>query len=83
MSCFQICDAIEGINGRGSPMQNSFSQELGELLGTGMTGGSDAHREDQLGTVATRFHYPISGLSDLIRELKEGRFQPEDLRNGS
>ena len=80
---FQICDAIEGINGRGSPMQNSFSQELGELLGTGTTGGSDAHREDQLGTVATRFQHPINGLSDLIRELKEGRFQPENLRNGS
>ena len=80
---FQICDAIEGINGRGSPTQNGFSQELGELLGAGMTGGSDAHRESQLGTAATRFESPINGLDDLIRELKEGRFRAEDLRNGN
>ena len=47
-----------------------------------MTGGSDAHREDQLGTAATKFQCPITGLGDLIRELKEGRFQPVDLHDG-
>ena len=79
---FQICDAIEGLNGRGTLKQNRFSRELGELLGARMTGGSDAHREEQVGTTATRFECPITGLSDLIRELKEGRFQAVDLREG-
>ena len=80
---FQICDAIEGLNGRGTAKQNRFSWELGEVLGARMTGGSDAHREDQLGTAATRFQSPITGLNDLIRELKEGRFQAVDLRDGA
>ena len=80
---FQYCDAIEGLNGRGSPMENSFSQDLGELLGAAMTGGSDAHRVGQLGTAATRFHRSINSVEDLIRELKEGRFQSVDRRDGS
>jgi hypothetical protein len=79
---FQICDAIEAVNGRGSTMENSFSQDLGELLRTNTTGGSDAHRLEQLGTAATRFQCPIDGLDDLIRELRAGRVQAVDLRNG-
>ena len=80
---FEFCDAIEAVNGRGTPMENSFSHDLGNLLGSRMTGGSDAHRVEQLGTAATRFQHAITGLDDLIRELREGRFQPVDLRNGS
>ena len=76
---FEFCDAIEGINGRGNPMQNRFSQDLGDRLGTRMTGGSDAHRAEQLGTAATRFEERITGLEDLIRELRAGRFQAERL----
>lgn len=79
---FRICDAIESINGRGTDMDNRFSRDLAELLGTKMTGGSDAHRPEQLGTAATRFQRPIGGLDDLIRELRAGRFRPVDLRNG-
>jgi predicted metal-dependent phosphoesterase TrpH len=79
---FQICDAIEAVNGRGSAMENSFSQDLGELLRANTTGGSDAHRIEQLGTAATRFQCPIAGLEDLIRELRAGRVQAVDLRDG-
>jgi hypothetical protein len=79
---FRICDAIESVNGRGTDMDNRFSWDLAELLGTKMTGGSDAHRPEQLGTAATRFQRPIRGLDDLIRELRAGRFRPVDLRNG-
>ena len=46
------------------------------------TGGSDAHRLEQLGSAATRFQCPIDGLDDLIRELRAGRVQAVDLRNG-
>lgn len=79
---FGICDAIESVNGRGTNLENRFSWDLAELLGTKMTGGSDAHRPEQLGTAATRFQRPIGGLDDLIRELRAGRFRPVDLRNG-
>lgn len=79
---FRICDAIESVNGRGTDIENRFSRDLAELLGTKMTGGSDAHRPEQLGTAATRFQRPIRGLADLIRELRAGRFHAVDLRNG-
>jgi len=45
-----------------------------------MTAGSDAHKVEQIGTVATEFQQPISCLKDLIRELRSGRYQPVDLR---
>lgn len=79
---FQFCDAIEGINGRGTPTENRFSRDLGELLGARTTGGSDAHRVEQVGTAATYFQQPINDLNDLIRELRTGRFDLLDLRDG-
>ena len=42
--------------------------------------GLNAHKMEQIGTVATEFQRPISCLQDLIRELIEGRYQPVDLR---
>ena len=79
---FLLCDAIEGVNGRGLPAENDFSRDLGAALNLASTGGSDAHRLEQLGTVATRFERPVRGLADLIREIKAGRFRPEVL-NGA
>ena len=79
---FGICDAIEGINGRANEVQTDFSLDLGSRLAMKMTGGSDAHRVEQLGTAATLFQREITGLVDLIEELKGGRFQAVDLRNG-
>jgi hypothetical protein len=46
-----------------------------------MTAGSDAHKVEQIGTVATEFERPVSCLADLIKELQAGRFQPVDLRH--
>ena len=77
---FQMCQGIEALNGRGLATQNEFSLELGGLLSTNMTAGSDAHKLEQTGTVATEFKRPVSCLEDLIRELREGRYQPVDLR---
>lgn len=79
---FNICIAIEGINGRANDVQTQFSLDLGQRLSMRMTGGSDAHRVDQLGTAATLFQRKITGLPDLIQELQAGRFQGVDLRNG-
>ena len=76
---FRLCDAIEGINGRGHPLENGFSTDLGNRLDMRMTGGSDAHRVPQLGTAATRFETAITDLDDLLRELRAGRFQAVDL----
>ena len=61
-------------------MQNQFSLDLGRRLSVNMTAGSDAHKVDQIGTVATEFQRPVSCLNDLIRELRGGRYSPVDLR---
>ena len=37
-------------------------------------------RLDQIGTVATEFQRPVACLEDLIKELREGRYSPVDLR---
>ena len=78
---FRSGDGIEGINGRGKDVQNLFSQDLAERLGIKMTGGSDAHRVEQIGTAATAFERKITGLDDLIQEIKAGRFRAETLIN--
>jgi len=80
---FRICDAIEGINGRATILENQFSQDLAGRLGLPLTGGSDAHRVTQLGTAATRFQRDITSLEDLVQELRAGRFQSVDLTNGN
>ena len=77
---FQMCQGIEVLNGRGLSIQNGFSIELAGILDIGMTAGSDAHKVEQIGTVATEFQRPVSCLQDLIRELRCGRYQPVDLR---
>ena len=77
---FQMCQGIEALNGRGLPIQNEFSLDLGGILHTRMTAGSDAHKVEQIGTVATEFQQSVSCLQDLIQELRAGRYHPVDLR---
>ena len=77
---FRMCDAIEGCNGRGKTDENSFSQDIGNAFMLKVTGGSDSHRLEQVGTVATRFERRIEDLDGLIAEIKAGRFRIESLR---
>ncbi|MYE39131.1 MAG: PHP domain-containing protein [Chloroflexi bacterium] len=79
---FGLCEAIEGLNGRGSVEQNRYSADLGASLTLPATAGSDAHRVAQLGTAATEFHGKIECVADLIRLLKSGQYRPVDLRAG-
>ena len=79
---FQLCHAVEGLNGRATDVQNSFSHDLGQRLGAKMCAGSDAHRVEQVGTAATMFEAKVTGLEDLIDQLKTGKYQPVDLNNG-
>ena len=72
--------AVETHNGRGSEAQNRFSQALRQRLDAFGTGASDAHSAADVGTFATEFDAPIRDLSDLIRELRAGRYHPTALR---
>jgi len=73
---YRTCVALEAMNGRGSTLENWFSQQLASHLALPATGGSDAHDPQDVGRSATRFERPIRSLGDLIGELKAGRYRP-------
>lgn len=75
--------AIETYNGRGTNRQNEFSLEVCQRLGLAATAGSDAHELADVGRCATEFEAPISGLADLIAELRAGRCKPVALREAA
>jgi len=68
--------AIETCNGRGSDRENAFSGEIARRLSLPTIAASDAHERKDIGSVATEFERNITGLQDLITELKAGRFRP-------
>ena len=55
--------------------RTQFSQDLASRLSLRVSGGSDAHRLEQMGSAATRFQSKIGSLEDLILELRMGRFE--------
>ena len=73
---FSFCDAIETCNGRSTPGESGFAEELGQRLHLAGVAGSDAHRVEDVGCVATEFPRRVGSLEDLIREIKAGRFEP-------
>ncbi len=77
-----VC-AIETLNGRGSERENAFSQALSERLGLPAVAASDAHQRSDIGRCATAFQRDIADVSDLVRELKAGRFHPVALATRS
>ncbi len=75
----RVC-GIEVLNGRGSERENAFSLAVCERLGLPAAAGSDSHASADVGRCATEFSERISGLDDLIAELRAGRFRPAVLR---
>ena len=73
---FSMVDAVEVFNGRGLPEENAFSHEMAKWFDLPGTGASDAHNLEDLGNFATEFERRITGLDDLITELRGGRFKP-------
>lgn len=80
---YPLVTAMESHNGRGSARENAFALELTQRLGLPQAAGSDAHAAADVGRCATEFQREISGLDDLIEELKAGRFRPAMLREGA
>lgn len=71
-----VCRVIEGVNGRNSVPENLRAQVLAQRLGLPMSGGSDAHRVDELGTFPTRFPDRITSREGLILALRAGSCEP-------
>ena len=76
---FNLCDAVEYHNGRGSTVQNQYSVDLCGELALPSVAGSDAHKPTQIGTAATEFLGPVKLLDDLLRLLRNGECRPVDL----
>ena len=72
--------AIESQNGRGSDRENAFSTEVATRLRLPTVAASDAHEGKDIGRCATEFERKITGLEDLIAELRAGRFRAVILR---
>ena len=77
---FDMVDGEEIRNGRGSELENKFSERLSKDLNMSGTGASDAHKLSDIGTFATRFEEKVTNLSDLIRCIKSGKFSAERVR---
>lgn len=80
---FELVDAIEVLNGRGSPVENLFSQDIAKALNMPGIAASDAHDVKDIGRCATLFEREVSNLEELITELKAGRFAAVNLDRGS
>ena len=72
---FGMVNGVEEMNGRGSPEENAFSQDVARRFGLPGTGASDAHRLEDLGSFATEFERRIESLDDLITEIRAGRIR--------
>ena len=79
-SMLAIVEGAEVNNGRGSEQENAFATELCRRLNLKGVATSDSHQTHDIAKNGTRFERQITGLEDLITELKAGRFQPEPLR---
>ena len=78
---FDIVDAIEIKNGRGTHKENEFAENLANKLNMPKTGASDAHSLKEVGTYATKFMDPITNLGDFIIALKSGNFSSQKVKH--
>jgi predicted metal-dependent phosphoesterase TrpH len=71
---FEFVDAIEIGNGKLSEDENDMARKVAEKLGLPGTGGSDAHRVEEIGKWVTVFEREINNEPELVAELRAGRF---------
>lgn len=71
----EFVDAVEIGNGKLSPEENEMARKVAEKLGLPGTGGSDAHRVDEIATWITVFEKDIEDENELLQELHAGRFK--------
>ena len=76
----QLVEAMEIINGWSTEAEVVFCQEVSEKLSLNGTGGSDAHVPWQIGCCVTIFENSIRSETELVAELKRGKFRAEDRR---
>jgi len=75
---FEFVDAVETGNGKLSKDENDMARKVAKKLGLPGTGGSDAHRVDEIATWVTVFEKNIANERELLEELHAGRFRAEN-----
>jgi len=71
----EFVDAVEIGNGKLSPDENDMARKVSEKLDLPGTGGSDAHRVDEVGKWLTVFEKEIQNENELVAELHARRFR--------
>ncbi|MGB5746389.1 MAG: PHP domain-containing protein [Desulfobacterales bacterium] len=79
----EFVDAVEIGNGKLSPDENEMARKVAEKLDLPGTGGSDAHRIDEIATWVTVFEKDIEDENELLQELHAGRFKALQGARGS
>jgi len=74
---FEFVDAVEIGNGKLMEDENDMARKVAQKLNLPGTGGSDAHRIDELATWVTVFEKNIENEQELLQELHAGRFRAE------
>jgi len=77
----EFVDAVEIGNGKLSPEENEMARKVAEKLGLPGTGGSDAHRVDEIATWVTVFEKDLEDENELLQELHAGRFRAQMTEN--
>ncbi|MDD1770510.1 MAG: CehA/McbA family metallohydrolase [Methanomassiliicoccales archaeon] len=75
-------DAIEGMNARSTSKGNAKAVDLADSLGLPITGGSDAHRAENVGRGLTIISVDCSDADDVIRSVRENRSSVEGRSRG-
>ncbi len=63
-------DGVE-LNGSLSTKHNKEAKMAAEIMNLPTTGGSDAHSQDQLNTMATWFENPVTSIDDIVEAIKD------------
>jgi predicted metal-dependent phosphoesterase TrpH len=72
--------AVEALNGGSRGGEDARVQDLIARHGYKAFGGSDSHLVSFVGVCATEFEAEVRSMDDLVRELRDGAYQPVDFR---
>lgn len=73
-SLLQQLDIVEAYSGWMTDRQIEFTVEVSKKLNLRIVGGSDAHHAREMGRCVTYFERDIHNETELLRELKAGRY---------
>lgn len=64
---------VEGFNGRTRPNGNEKAMNLARRIGATVTGGSDAHFQEELGSAFTIVPDNVTTVDDILEAIRAGR----------